>query len=73
MERSGNSLSALESALLRAGSQKKMAIELGISEGELSKQIANLRRCLPVIEYLDLELVDVQLNMALRRLLKEVL
>jgi len=73
METSGKSLSTLESALLRCGSQKKMAVELGMSEGELSKQIACLRKGLVVLDYLGLKVVDVSYDEALRRLLKETL
>lgn len=73
METTENSLSTLESALARSGSQKKMSLELGLSEGELSKRLAALRSSIPLLSYLGLKIVDVELDAAIRRLLKEAL
>jgi DNA-binding transcriptional regulator YdaS (Cro superfamily) len=73
MTTSGKSLSVLETALLNAGVQKKIAYDLGISEGELSKQISNLRKAMPLIEALGLTLVDAEVERAMRCLLKEAL
>jgi len=70
---SGNSLSVLEHALLHAPAQKRLALDLGLSEGELSKQLATLRRCGPLLDQLGLELVSARTHEALKVLLKESL
>lgn len=73
MSTSGKSLSVLETALLEAGAQKKIAYDLGVSEGELSKQISSLKKAMPLIEALGLTLIDAEVERAMRRLLKEAL
>lgn len=73
MEITGKNLSVLEQALREVDSQKRIAIELGISEGELSKQISNLKRSCALLERLGLVILDAEIERALRRLLKEAL
>lgn len=73
MERTGKSLSSLDKALREVDSQKRIAIELGISEGELSKQISNLRRSCTLLDRLGLVIIDAEIERALRKLLKEAL
>lgn len=73
MEITGKSLAALEKSLREVDSQKRIAIELGISEGELSKQISNLKRSCVLIERLGLVVVEADIYSALRKLLKDTL
>jgi len=73
VEITGKSLAALEKSLREVDSQKRIAIELGISEGELSKQISNLKRSCVLIERLGLVVVEADIYSALRKLLKDTL
>ena len=73
MEKTGKSFSTLEHALMNAPAQKRMAAELGISDGELSRQIAAVKKAIPLLAYLGLEISDSRVSDAMRVLLKESL
>lgn len=73
MESAGKTLAALDDALMRAPAQKALALDLGISEGELSKQINNLKKAARLLDRLGLQVVPIETMQAYKRLLKDCL
>jgi len=73
MESTGKTLTAFEESLLRYGSQKRLSLDLGVSEGELSKQIAGIRKADRLLAHLSLSITSDDSLAALRRALKDCL
>jgi biotin operon repressor len=72
-ETPGNQIAAFENALLHYGSQKRLSLDLGISEGELSKQITGIRKADRLLSHLGLSILSDESIQALRRALKDCL